>query len=106
MWLAWHVLLPWLARLALPPEFRAQVQQGWFPDGRRTKRSLSRQWLEARQHTVLGLLRGKSGVVPTHGPAVMGQSPVRKGSAPVIKIMLSSFSTTCTLPKYPVLLQQ
>ena len=71
LWLAWHAL-PWLARLAMQPELEAQVQQGWFADGRRTDRSLSRSWLETRQQAVSGsrLFRSHNRVLPT----VMGRA--------------------------------
>ena len=35
--LTWHAL-PWLASLALLSEVEAHVQQGWFENGRKTKR--------------------------------------------------------------------
>ena len=51
--LAGHTL-PWVAPLALLSDLEAHVQQGWFEDGRRTKRSWPRSWLGARQQTESG----------------------------------------------------
>ena len=77
LWLAWHAL-PWVARLALLPELKAPVQQGWFADGRITKRYWSpRSWLETREQTVSRQLASPGPKPPSahdDGP------PVRKGS--------------------------
>ena len=46
--------LRWLARHALLSELGAQVQQGWFEDGRSNMRSWPHSWLGAGQQAVLG----------------------------------------------------
>ena len=77
LWLAWDAL-PWLARLALLRELEAHVQAGGVADGRRSKRSCSRSWLEM---TVSGGQPASRGPQPRspHGDG----PPVRKGPAPV-----------------------
>ena len=51
--LAWHAL-PLLAPLALLSELEVHVHQGWFEDGRRSKRSWPRSWLGASRQNASG----------------------------------------------------
>ena len=80
--LAGHTL-PWVAPLALLSDLEAHVQQGWFEDGRRTKRSCPRSWLRARQQIVSGQQASPgSQRCSAHGDG----TPVREGSALVLPL--------------------
>ena len=94
--LAWHAL-PWLAPVAMLSELEAHAQQGWFEDGRRTKRSWPRSWLGARQQTASGQ-QAKPG--PQRGSVHRDGPPLRKAPAPV-----KCCSSLCAVPKLPYYLR-